>query len=63
MTQQLEAAGLTVASLTMADSRPPGATEREYTDIQVLLKLIDLFEMKGHQLGDDGSDVEYIGTI
>jgi arthrofactin-type cyclic lipopeptide synthetase C len=52
MVSQMESQGISVKSLTIADSRVPGASScREYTDVQVMRYLIDLFEMRGGSLG------------
>ncbi|MEI8632402.1 alpha/beta fold hydrolase [Vibrio sp. PP-XX7] len=48
---KMEAQGVDVASLTIADSRVPTQQPlREYTDVQALGRLIELFEMKGQSI-------------
>ncbi|MDW6002056.1 non-ribosomal peptide synthetase [Vibrio mangrovi] len=49
---QMEAQGISVKSLTIADSRVPMlAHHQEYSDVQALIRLIELFEMRGCSLG------------
>ncbi|WNJ96980.1 amino acid adenylation domain-containing protein [Vibrio ruber] len=49
---QMEAQGIAVQSLTIADSRVPlGSYHQEYSDLQALIRLIELFEMRGCSLG------------
>ncbi|SDH57255.1 amino acid adenylation domain-containing protein [Vibrio xiamenensis] len=50
LANQLEAQGIAVASLTLADSRVPEAQVQEYSDVEALMKLIGLFEMQGSAL-------------
>lgn len=48
----MEAQGIAVQSLTIADSRVPlGSYHQEYSDLQALIRLIELFEMRGCSLG------------
>ncbi|OSN00424.1 non-ribosomal peptide synthetase [Lonsdalea populi] len=47
---RLEAAGIMPASLVLVDSDAPEPGTREYTDIQALMSLAELFEMRGCSL-------------
>ncbi|MDW6091096.1 amino acid adenylation domain-containing protein [Vibrio rhizosphaerae] len=48
---QMEAQGIAVRSLTIADSRVPQCSyHQEYSDLQALIRLIELFEMRGCSL-------------
>lgn len=50
LVNQLEAMGIAVASLTIADSRVPNPKQQEYTDVAAMMKLVSLFEMQGVEL-------------
>ncbi|ASA55470.1 non-ribosomal peptide synthetase [Vibrio gazogenes] len=55
---QMEAQGIPVKSLTIADSRVPMRTyHQEYSDLQALIRLIELFEMRGCSLGLTSSEL------
>ncbi|MEE3650353.1 MULTISPECIES: non-ribosomal peptide synthetase [unclassified Brenneria] len=54
---RLEAEGISPASLTLADSDVPEPVAREYTDLQALMALMELFEMQGEALGIMESDL------
>ncbi|SIO96604.1 non-ribosomal peptide synthetase [Vibrio spartinae] len=55
---QMEAQGISVKSLTIADSRVPmGTYHQEYSDLQALTRLIELFEMRGCSLGLTPTDL------
>ncbi|MFP1890397.1 amino acid adenylation domain-containing protein [Lonsdalea quercina] len=47
---RLETAGIVPASLLLVDSDAPEPQTREYTDIQALMSLAELFEMRGCSL-------------
>lgn len=52
LVNQMEAQGIAVASLTIADSRAPVAPQQvEYTNLETMMWLIRLFEMRGKSLG------------
>ena len=50
LTQLLEAKGVEVVELVMADTQPPQAVQREYTDLEVIAYLAGLMEMHGVSL-------------
>ncbi|WP_443083492.1 thioesterase domain-containing protein [Vibrio sp. MEBiC08052] len=55
---QMEAQGIAVQSLTIADSRVPLLSyHQEYSDLQALVRLIELFEMRGCSLGLTPTDL------
>ncbi|ASA55725.1 non-ribosomal peptide synthetase [Vibrio gazogenes] len=54
----LEAEGVQVASLTVADSEAPDATPREYSDLSALMLLIEQFERQGAALGLTEQDLK-----
>lgn len=47
LTQLLEQEGIEVAELVMADTQPPQAVQREYSDLEVIAYLAGLMEMHG----------------
>ncbi|WP_044209309.1 amino acid adenylation domain-containing protein, partial [Pectobacterium odoriferum] len=55
---KLEAEGIAVASLVLADSDAPTGDAREYTDLQTLVELVELFEMQGCRLGLDAASLD-----
>ncbi|MDW6002522.1 non-ribosomal peptide synthetase [Vibrio mangrovi] len=54
----LEAEGIKVASLTVADSEAPDATPQEYSDLSALMLLIEQFEKQGAALGLTEQDLK-----
>ncbi|MEJ2075381.1 MAG: amino acid adenylation domain-containing protein [Reinekea sp.] len=56
LTRRLEQDGTPVASLTLVDSRAPHPAT-EHSDLQVLMRLIQLFEMQGTALALTESDM------
>lgn len=63
LVNQLENRGIQVASLTMADSQVPVVQQREYTHVQALMKLVNLFEMQGTPLGLTAEMMERIQPV
>ncbi|WP_094117840.1 non-ribosomal peptide synthetase [Lonsdalea britannica] len=51
MAARLESAGTLLTSLVLVDSDAPAPAAREHTDVQALMLLIRLFEMRGSSLG------------